>query len=237
MKSFLILFIMSLFLTNVETNTYNLKIKSLLTPNVCCYGMFILDAELNIPIKDSLKSDKFFPVALRNSNSHQGGTACFLVHFPGVTSAKVGCIIPGFEQAVYQILPFTQTGSYTLYGHTINVLPYTIKDPISMVAGIEMYYFSPTYEIKMNFKSLNEQGTLEFLLFTDVSGEKVIIAIDEILLACNVKNGNQLKCPVVAKGFVQERKHLYQPYILDTNKKVKKNYFINPIEITLEYLN
>ena len=60
MNSFLILFIISLFLNNVETNTYNLKIKSLLTPNVCCYGMFILDAELNIPIKDSLKSELFF---------------------------------------------------------------------------------------------------------------------------------------------------------------------------------
>ena len=106
-----------------------------------------------------------------------------------------------------------------------------------MLSGIEMYYFTSGSDIKMNFKSLDEQKTLVFYLVSSVSLKKVIITIDNIPLTCSVTNVNKLNCPVIAKGFVQERKHLYQPYLLDSNQMIKKNYFINPIEITLEYIN
>jgi hypothetical protein len=236
MKSIFILFITSLILPNFESNTYNLQIKELLTQDVCSIGIFVLDAELNIPMKDKVNSDKFFPVFLRNSKGSQGYTACFLLHYPETTAAKVGCIIPGYEEAVYQILPFTQTGSYTLYGHTINVLPYAIKTPFVMKAGLELYYFSPIYEIKLNFVKADETINLELYYFTQTSDTYSIIGFDNVGLACTVSGGNKLLCPVIAKNLVQERKHIYTPNLIDTNGKVKKNYFVNPVEITLEYI-
>ena len=61
MKSFLIVFILALLLANTESNTYNLQIKELLSQDICTTGLFILDAELNMPIKDSLTdTDTFF---------------------------------------------------------------------------------------------------------------------------------------------------------------------------------
>ena len=237
MKSILILFIIYLFFPKIESNTYNLQIKGLLTTDVCSYGIFVLDAQLNIPIKDSLNSDTFFPVFLRNSNSNEGYTACFLMHFPGKTEAKVGCIIPGFEESVYQILPHTETKYYTLYGHTINVLPYSIKQPFVIKTGVELYYFTPKYEITLNFVKAEEGSILEFYLFSETSSlEKSIVALDDIGLECVVNQGIKLLCPVVAKNLKQKRNHVYQPYLVDTNKKVKLNYFVNPIEVTLQYI-
>ena len=46
-----------LFLPNIESNIYSLQIKELLTQEVCSNGIFILDAELNIPIKDTVISE------------------------------------------------------------------------------------------------------------------------------------------------------------------------------------
>ena len=52
MKSIFILFITTLLLPNIESNTYNLQIKEILTQEACVYGLFVLDAELNTPMKE-----------------------------------------------------------------------------------------------------------------------------------------------------------------------------------------
>ena len=237
MKSILILFIIALFLPNIESNTYELQIKELLTQDVCNYGIFVLEAELNMPIKDPVTSETFFKIFLRNSIGEQGYTVCFLLHYPGKTAAKVGCIIPGFSEAVYQILTLNAKAFYNLYGHTINFLPYSIKTPFVVKTGMELYYFTPTYEIKLNYLKADETSILEFYLFSETSSlEKSIVALDEIGFMCTVKEGTKLFCPVTAKDLKQEKKHIYQPYLIDTNGKVKKNIFVNPIEITLQYI-
>ena len=238
MKSFLIFFIVALFLPSIESNTYNLQIKQLLTTEVCSIGIFVLDAELNIPIKESLNYDAFFKVYLRNSNSHQGYTGCFLLHFPGIIEVKVGCILPGFEEAIYQVLPYTSTVSYSYYGHTINILPFVIKQPFVIKTGLELYYFSPVYEIKLNFAKADEGTILELYLFSETSSlEKSIVALDDISFQCAVYQGIKLLCPIIAKNLKQERNHIYQANLVDTNSKIKHNYFLNPIEVTLQYIN
>ena len=238
---FILFFFTALFLPNIESNTYNLQIKYLLTKEACSRGIIVLDAKLNIPIKDEVTSDKFFPVFLRNSNGNQGYIECFLLYFPGTTAAKVGCIILYLEEAVYQILPTTKTESYTLYGHTISVLPYSIKIPFLIRYGLEFYYFSPIYEIKLNFLKEDEENYLELYLFSPTSehniGKYIIIALDNIRIECKIIGGIKLLCPVTANNLIQERNHTYTPYLLDTNSKLKINYFLNPIEITLEYIN
>ena len=241
MKSIFILFITAMFLPNIESNTYNLQIKGLLTQETCSFGIFVLDAELNIPMKDEATSDKFFKIYLRNSNGNEGYTSCFLLHFPGTISAKVGCIIYEFAEAVYQILPATQTESYTLYGHTINILPYSIKIPFWIKVGFEFYYYSPKYEMKLNFAKKDEESNLEVYLFSPTSetniGKYMIILLDNIRFECYAIGGIKLFCSVKAKDLVQERKHIYIPKVIDTNGNVKRNYFVNPVEITLEYFD
>ena len=236
MKIYFLFLIVALLFSNSESNTYNLQIKDILTQDVCSYGIFVLDAELNMPIKDALNIDSHFKLYVRNSKSVQAYTECFLMHFPGVTTAKVGCYIPGVQENVFQIVPVTETGSYTLYGHTINILPYSIKQPFSVKAGLELYYYTPYYEIKKYFLKKDEISILEFYLFSKTSSQDMLVYLDKILIECRVNSGIKLVCPVIAKGFVQERNHIYEANLIDTNKKIKKNYFVNPIEIILEYI-
>ena len=49
--------------------------------------------------------------------------------------------------------------------------------------------------------------------------------------------GIKLLCPIIAKNLKQERNHIYQANLVDTNSKIKHNYFLNPIEVTLQYIN
>ena len=240
MKTIIILFITALFLPNIESNTYNLQIKEILTQEACSYGIFVLDAELNKPLKEEANSDEFFNIYLRNSNGNEGYTSCFLFHFPETTAAKVGCIIYEFPEAVYQILPTTETKSYKLYGHTINILPYSIKMPFWIIYGLELYYYSPKYEIKLNFETEDEEGNLEFYLFSRTSeqnyGEYITILLDNISFECRI-GMLKLTCHVKAKDFIQEREHIYMPNLIDSYDSVKRNYFVNPVEITLEYID
>ena len=102
---------------------------------------------------------------------------------------------------------------------------------------MELYYFTPSYEIKLNFMKSSESSVLEFYLFSQTSSlEKSIVALDEIGILCTVNEGIKLFCPVTAKDLKQEKTHIYQPYLVDTNGKVKKNFFVNPIEVTLAYI-
>ena len=241
MKTIIILFITALFLPNIESNTYNLQIKEILTQIVCnTFGIFVLDAELNIPMKEEATSDKFFPVFLRNSKGDEYYAECFLFHFPETTAAKVGCIIDEFQDAVYQILPTTETESYKLYGHTINILPYSIKMPFWIIYGLELYYYSPKYEIKLNFETEDEESNLEFYLFSPTSeqnyGKYITILLDNISFECRI-GLLKLICHVKAKYFIQEREHIYMPNLIDSYDSVKRNYFVNPVEITLEYID
>ena len=235
MKKILIVFITVLFLPYIESNNYNLQIKEILTKEVCSNGILILDAELNIPIKDKATLEKPLKVFLRNSNEDQGYTSCFLLHFEGKTSAKVGCDIIDFSQALYQLTPLTSTVNYKLYGHTLNLLAYSVKTPFQITSGSELYYYTTVYEIKLNFTKADEKKNLEFYLSSETSSKTQTVYLDDIKIECTVKNGNKLLCPITAKNVIQENNHKYQVYLIDSNKNKKINYLVNPIEVTLQY--
>ena len=235
MKSILILFITALFLPNIESNTYNLQLKDILSTELSSTGWFILDAELNMPIKGSVNGQYFFQVLHRNSNG-QGYSTCFLIHFEGKTDAKVGCIIENFPETVYQVVPSKKSAYHMLSGHTINVLPYSIKTPFQVTGGSQNDYYSTVYEIKLNFAKADETSTLEFYLVSKTSSAIYIITLDDIKIECTVKEGNKIFCPVTAQNLIQEKKHTYEAYLIDSKNKKKKNYFINPIEATLQYI-
>ena len=236
MKTILILLIIVLFLPNIESNIYSLQIKELLTQEVCSNGIFILDAELNIPIKDTVISENSFQLFLRNSNGEEGYASCFVLHYEGKTSAKVGCTTLKFSQAVYQIIPFTEKKiDNFLYKHTLN-LAYSMKTAFKVISGTELYYYSTVYEIKLDFTKTDETKNLEFYLVSKTSSAKYSFTLDDIKIECTVNEGTKLLCPVTAKNLIQERNHTYQAYLIDSNKNKKKNYFINPIEATLQYI-
>ena len=235
MKIILILFITALFFPNIESNTYNLQLKDILSTEVCSTGWFIFDAELNIPIKDPITTEYLFKVTLRSPN---GGaySSCFLIHFEGKTDAKVGCITRDWHLRLYQVVPSMVKVSYNLNAHTINVLPYSIKTPFQITTGSELYFYSPVYEIKLNFAKADETSTLEFYLVSQTSSANFSFNLDDIKIECTVKDGKKLLCPVTAENLIQEKNYIYQVYIKDSINRKKKNYFVNPIEVTLQYI-
>ena len=113
--------------------------------------------------------------------------------------------------------------------------------PFWIINGLEFYYYSPKYEIKLNFLKEDEESNLEFYLFaggSDLVRISITILLDDISFDCKCLDEQPIKllCPVKAKDFIQEREHIYMPNLIDTNGRVKRNYFTNPIEITLEYI-
>ena len=129
--------------------------------------------------------------------------------------AKVGCIAEKFPQVLFQIVPSYAKISYNLYGHTINVLPYSLKTPVQVKSGSETNYYSLVYEIKLNLAKADETSTLEFILTFSTSSANYTIVLDDIKIECTVKEGKKIFCPVTAKNLIQERNHIYQPYLID----------------------
>ena len=111
---------------------------------------------------------------------------------------------------IYSIL---QQINYKLYGHTLNLLAYSIKTPFQITSGSELYYYTTVYEIKLNFTKADEKKNLEFYLSSETSSKTQTVYLDDIKIECTVKNGNKLLCPINAKNMIQESNHKYQVYL------------------------
>ena len=110
-------------------------------------------------------------------------------------------------------------------------------------ANPHRYHVAPAvhWQPDYNHAKEDEENSLEYHLFAqaikDHVGQYTIIFLDDIRIDCKIIGGINLDCLIKAKDLVQERKHIYIPKVIDSNGSVKRNYFVNPVEITLEYID
>lgn len=231
----LCLFALSLFLVNSQ---YNVRITDLLTPVVASDGFLILDTRgLNFPLRmiNRPEQNQFQLIVTNEEDNSSTKLSCFLYQFESLSrdSAKIGCRTRGLAPGKYSINPLSDKLLFSAVRKSITLLPFTIVDTFEVTEAKEVYF----YEYDDNdedFERSTDRDDIDFHLFEPTS-EAQEIYFEDIPVKCR-PSYYELKCPVTPKTFDQaKRRQTYTIFIKDTNGLKKRNYFVHPATITLEY--
>ena len=235
---FLYVFVLSFFFSNAITNA---RIVYILTPKVASNGLLILATSGIIKSlkKEDNPSKTRFQLKIQNTNSNtQIGLSCFVYQFEDQISYKIGCFTRGLAPGKYIILPLSTTVTLV----TENSLRIQLRMDPSNIAGRtfevtegnELYF----YDYGKNEEDFEYSGhveDIEFSLFEPASGPKTIYFKD-IPITCYAVQ-YKLTCNLYSNKFPNNRKtQLYDVFIKDSLGNTKRNFFVQIVNITLNYL-
>ena len=239
MKDYLILYVFALcfFFSNAISNV---RVIFILTPKVASNGLLILSTSgLNVALKkeDKQKLNQFQLRIQRLDNNFQVSLYCFLYQFEDQLSARIGCPTRGLTPGTYKLIPY----STTFFLVTENSLRAQIRIDVANIGGTfeittgnELYFYD--YEKKEeNFEYSGHIEDIEFSLFEPASGPKTIY-FNNIPITCYAVQ-YKLTCNLYSYKFPSNRKtQNYSVIIMDSLGNKKANYFVQPVQINLNYL-
>lgn len=234
----LCLFVLSLIM---ETSQYQINLVSVLTERVPSNGMLIMDVRgFTFPLYDG----RFFPGSFYLSVVNQGtqqktSLSCFLYQFEGranLESPKIGCLTQNLEPGTYSLVPFVNNIVFTEARTRFELQPFSGNFNFVVFSGSELYFYEDDGTPDEEFEYRNEREDIDFSLFQYAQTPMTTtIYFEKIPVSCNTF-GAKLRCVLRANQFDQTRYKKYTVYIKDSENNVKRNYFVNPVSITLEYL-
>ena len=118
--------------------------------------------------------------------------------------------------------------------YEITIPPFYIPNYFQVTKGKEIYFYD-TEEKDEEFDFLGEVEGMDFDLFEYNAGVKNIY-LDDIPISC-YSISTKFRCTMSSLAFPQNEKYqTYNVYIKDSLGNKKRNYFVLPIRITLDYL-
>ena len=239
MKNYLILYVFALcfFFSNAISNV---RVTRILTPKVASNGLLILDT---LGLNDILKKEdnqkiNQFQLRIQGVNTISlTSLYCFLYQFEDQLTTRIGCLTRGLTPGKYTLYPFSTSVSLV----TKNSLRTLIRISIANIAGIfevttgnELYFYD--YQKKEEiFEFSGHIEDIKFSLFQPASGNQTVY-LNDIPIACTAFK-YKLTCNLYSNNFPSNRKiQTYNVYIKDSLGNRKLNYFVRPVQITLNYL-
>ena len=244
MKNYLIfsVFVLSFYFSNADL-VKNVRITRILTPRVASNGLLILDTGgLNLVLKkeDNQNINQFQLKLTRLNYNTLYTLSCFLYQFENKDSStpKIGCRTRGLPQGTYKVSPLSTTvnlvvGKAIFLRVIVRINPSEITGTFQITEGNELYFYD--YKAKdEDFEHTGHIEDIEFSLFEPVTGQ-VKIYFDNIPIDCFATK-YKLTCNLYASKFQRVRNRNYLVYTTDSAGNKKRNYFVLPVKITLNYL-
>ena len=238
MKDYLILYVFTLcfFFSNAE---FNVRVIIVLTSKVASNGILILET---IGLNEYLKKEDYryinhFPLRVQEINDKSlTYLTCFLYQFEDQYRTRIGCHTKGLTPGKYQLYPYTTSISLVTKNSSflIQISIVETDRAFEVTTGNELYFYD--YEKKEeDFEYSGHIKDIEFSLFEPVSGQTTIY-FGNIPIACNAVI-SKLTCKLYSNKFPSNKKiQTYDVFIKDSLGNLKKNYFVRPVQITLNYL-
>lgn len=233
----LCLFAMSLILVKSQ---YPIELVNVLTERVPSDGMLILDTTGFIyPLYDG----RFIPgtfnlYAANQETKEQTKLDCFFYQFEGrlnPETPKIGCLLRNLEEGEYYLEPSINPIFFIEARTKFELQPYLEQFNFTVFKGSELYFYKDDGTPDEEFEEFHDNKEIEFSLFEYAqSSISSTIYFDNMPVSCNTF-GAKLRCRVNASQFEQLRYKVYTVYIEDSENNVKRNYFVNPISVTLDY--
>lgn len=240
MKYTFVLCLVALTLISLTSQTPVL-LTNVLTKNVPSNGMLILDTSgFNFPLYDGrFVPGTFFLTVVNQGTKNPTVLSCFLYQFEGRVnneSPKVGCLTKNLPEGEYNLEPFELPIDFYEARTRFELQPFSGTFTFNVFSGSELYFYEDDGTPDEDFEYRNQNEKTDFSLFEYVSQPmKTTIYFDSIPVSCDTY-GAKLKCWLNANQFTQTRYKEYTVNIMDSARNMKKNYFVNPFLITLEYL-
>lgn len=237
MKATLILyfFALSLFLANAQ---YSVQVTKILTDKVASDGFLILETSgLNVPLRYHRHPNlnQFQLTLTGETNNTERSLSCFLYQFeyPYSSPSKIACRVRGLTPGRYSLNPLpTQLTFNANYFHKVTLLPFNVAGTFEVTEGKELYFYD--YEANdEDFEYQNDYEDIDFDLFEVASGTQDIY-FDDIPVQCYLSL-YKIKCNLNANMFPYQRSNSYSVYIKDTLGNKKRNHFVLPVNIYMNF--
>ena len=238
---FLYVFVLSFFFSNDIPISY-VEVTRVLTPKVASNGLLILDmlAFRILLIKEVNHKINQFQLKVQNLKSNAETTlSCFLFQNEDkvVRAIKAGCYTKGLTPGNYIISPVSIKATVMTVESLraqIRIDPSDIDTKFEVIEGSEVYFYD--FETKdEDFEYPGHIEDIEFSLFEPASGYQTIY-FDNIPIECYAVQ-YKLTCNLFTSMFANDKRvQIYNVYIKDSAGNKKRNYFVQPVNITLNYL-
>ena len=234
----LYLFALSLIIVKSQTPVV---LTSVLTKTVPSNGMLIFDASgFNFPLYNGRFVPGTLNLVVTNQKSQKPYSLnCFLYQFEGrlnLGTPKVGCVTKNLEEGEYTLEPFADPINFREARTNFALQPFSGTLSFSVFTGSELYFYEDDVTPDEEFEYRNDYEDTDFTLFEYSQRQTTTtIYFDNIPVTCYTF-GAKLRCSLRADQFQQVRYKEYTVNIKDSANNLKRNYFVNPFLITLEYL-
>lgn len=238
MKAALILYLfaLSLYLANAQ---YNIQVTKILTEQVASDGFLVLETTgLNFPIRIYGRPNlNQFQLLLTGENNNTEHTlSCFVYQFehPYSSPTKIGCRVRGLTPGRYSLNPLPVEKPINLYGsRQVTLLPFNVAGSFEITPGKEFYFYEYD-ENDEEFEYPNDYEDIDFDLFETGTGTTQEIYFDDIPVQCYLSL-YKMRCGLTANMFPYERYHTYNVYLKDSAGNKKRNYFVLPVVIYMNF--
>lgn len=234
--------IFALFLIIVKSQSqYPVNLVKVLTERVPSDGMLIFDsAGFSFPLYDGRFMPGNFRLSVINEVTQvKTDLDCFLYQFEGrayLGTPKVGCLTRNLEVGDYYLAPFEVPIPFYEARTRFVLQPFSGQFNFTVFKGSELYFYEDDGTPDEEFEYRTEYEDIDFDLFEYVqTPAPITIYFDQIPVGCRTF-GAKLRCSLRANQFDQVRYKRYNVFLKDSENNVKRNYFVNPVSITLEYL-
>ena len=249
---FLCVFVLSFYFSN-DILISNARITTVLTPKVASNGLLILNTS-TLPVLLKKDANNQFKLTVQNLNTNAQTTlSCFLFQFEEeeeeeekkekvlklskIPIPKAGCFTKGLKPGKYLINPISIVATVVTKDPLrakLRIDPSQVDTTFEVTSGSEMYFYDYGKKDE-NFEFPGHYEDIEFSLFEPASGFQTVY-LGDIPIECYAVN-LKLTCNMLASMFPGDKKvQIYNVYIKDSLGNKKRNYFVQPVNITFNYL-
>ena len=230
------------FINMQEEGEIDVKITNIISKDVAFGGYLFLETDgITIP-STSLNQENIFDLSIINDEDKNiYSLMCFFYKFNEdfyKGTANIACYISqqkSMKPGKYHLYPLINKMSFLFFEiYIANILPFNFSESFNIIDATEFYFYS-LKKNELSFYYDTSSKTVKFDLFEN-SIKDIEIYLEETPISCQT-SVYRMNCIISAKELPQDKRYQsLNVYIKDSKGNKKKNYFIYPIDIILNYI-
>ena len=241
MRDIFLIFLIFLCLGHIHLqieDEFQIRITKILSKDIALNGYLFLETDGVLIHPTSFNQENIFDLSIvSDEDKNINSLLCFFYKFERyVGPAIIACEINSkVKSGKYHLKPLEEKMSFLFSEiYIVNILPFDFKESFNIIEGNE-FYFTSLSPIQLSFSNKGEIKTIKFELLESVS-EEIILYLEDIRIICRA-SGRKMRCPILANDLPQDNRFKsFNVYIEDSQGNKKKNYFVYPIDIILDYI-
>ena len=220
-----------------EESEFNITITKIISKNISSGGYLFLETDGILIHSTSFNQENIFDLSIISDEDKSiFSLLCFFYKYERfIGPAMIACEINSQKKGKYHLKSLENTKSFLFSEiYIVNILPFNFGESFNIIEGYEFYFYT-LKKNSLDFYNNVETKTIKFEFYAQISKE-ITFYLEDIPITCEASRSKMI-CPISAKDFPQDNRfQSLNVYIKDSQGNKKKNYFVYPIEIILNYI-